>query len=215
MLRAGVWWCCDNASTSASVDDCVSCIDDDDDDDDDSGADADAGRGRAPAAARGGVRVADRLFETLDPTARAMRLPALRASAVVVDTVGFVSELPLELVAAFRATLEEVAEADVLVHVADATAPCRAAQRATVVGTLRAIGVPDDRLARMLEVRNKADALGGGDGGAAPAADAEELERGGGRGRVLSTSARTGAGIDDLVGAVEEALRGYPFPGRW
>ncbi len=110
------------------------------------------------------VESKDQLFATLDPTMRGLRLPSGRR-AILSDTVGFISELPTELVAAFRATLEEVAEADVILHVRDAAHPDSAAQRADVEtvldgmakeGTLDA-GWPS----RTIEVLNKADLLGG------------------------------------------------------
>ena len=77
----------------------------------------------------------DQLFATLDPTMRGLRLPSGRR-VILSDTVGFISELPHELVEAFRATLEEVAEADVILHVRDAAHPDSAAQRADVVAVL-------------------------------------------------------------------------------
>ncbi len=75
----------------------------------------------------------DQLFATLDPTMRGLRLPSGRR-VILSDTVGFISDLPTELVAAFRATLEEVAEADVILHVRDVAHPDTAAQRADVLG---------------------------------------------------------------------------------
>lgn len=81
------------------------------------------------------VAARDQLFATLDPTMRGLRLPSGRR-AILSDTVGFISELPTELVAAFRATLEEVAEADVILHVRDAAHPDSAAQRADVIAVL-------------------------------------------------------------------------------
>src|SRR6185437_8426212 len=81
------------------------------------------------------VGARDQLFATLDPTMRGLRLPSGRR-AILSDTVGFISELPTELVAAFRATLEEVAEADVILHVRDAAHPDSAAQRADVHAVL-------------------------------------------------------------------------------
>jgi len=108
----------------------------------------------------------DQLFATLDPTMRGLRLPSGRR-AILSDTVGFISELPHELVAAFRATLEEVAEADVILHVRDAAHPDSAAQRADVVAVLEdmvADGALDtDWPSRTIEVLNKADLLGGVD----------------------------------------------------
>jgi GTP-binding protein HflX len=110
------------------------------------------------------VAARDQLFATLDPTMRGLRLPSGRR-AIMSDTVGFISELPHELVAAFRATLEEVAEADVILHVRDAAHPDSAAQRADVVAVLEdmvADGALDaDWPVRTIEVLNKADLIGG------------------------------------------------------
>src|SRR6478735_3550367 len=110
------------------------------------------------------VYAADQLFATLDPTMRGLRLPSGRR-VILSDTVGFISELPHELVEAFRATLEEVAEADVILHVRDAAHPDSAAQRADVVAVLDDM-VADEALdadwpARTIEVLNKADLMGG------------------------------------------------------
>jgi GTP-binding protein HflX len=110
------------------------------------------------------VAARDQLFATLDPTMRGTLLPSGRR-AILSDTVGFISELPHELVAAFRATLEEVAEADVILHVRDAAHPDSAAQRADVVAVLEdmvADGALDaDWPSRCIEVLNKADLMGG------------------------------------------------------
>src|ERR1019366_5904507 len=89
------------------------------------------------------VMVRDQLFATLDPTMRGLRLPSGRR-AILSDTVGFISELPTELVAAFRATLEEVSEADVILHVRDISHPDSAAQRADVLAVLA--DMVDDRM---------------------------------------------------------------------
>src|ERR1700757_1041260 len=106
----------------------------------------------------------DQLFATLDPTMRGFLLPSGR-NIILSDTVGFISELPTELVAAFRATLEEVAEADLLLHVRDISHPDTAAQArdvTNVLGRLAADGALDeDWPKRTLEVLNKADLLGG------------------------------------------------------
>ena len=106
----------------------------------------------------------DQLFATLDPTMRGLTLPSGR-KAILSDTVGFISELPTELVAAFRATLEEVAEADVILHVRDAAHPDSAAQRGDVLAVLDGMvrdGVLDAGWpARTIEVMNKADLIGG------------------------------------------------------
>ncbi len=110
------------------------------------------------------VMAKDQLFATLDPTMRGMRLPSGR-QVILSDTVGFISELPTELVAAFRATLEEVAEADVILHVRDAAHPDSAAQRMDVIGVLDGMvadGAIDEAWpARTIEVLNKADLMGG------------------------------------------------------
>ena len=112
------------------------------------------------------VTARDQLFATLDPTMRGLRLPSGRR-VILSDTVGFISELPHELVASFRATLEEVAEADVILHVRDAAHPDSAAQRADVVTVLEdmvADGALDaDWQSRTIEVLNKADLMGGVD----------------------------------------------------
>jgi GTPase len=110
------------------------------------------------------VTARDQLFATLDPTMRGLVLPSGR-KIILSDTVGFISELPHELVAAFRATLEEVAEADVILHVRDAAHPESAAQRADVLAVLEDM-VTDVTLdpawpERTIEVLNKADLLGG------------------------------------------------------
>jgi GTPase len=110
------------------------------------------------------VAARDQLFATLDPTMRGLALPSGRR-AILSDTVGFVSDLPHELIAAFRATLEEVAEADVILHVRDAAHPDSAAQRSDVVAVLDDMvadgGLDADWPERTIEVLNKADLLGG------------------------------------------------------
>ena len=110
------------------------------------------------------VHAEDQLFATLDPTMRSIALPS-GAPAILSDTVGFISDLPTELVAAFRATLEEVAEADVILHVRDIAHPDTAAQKADVLGVLAGM-VKDGTLdaswpKRTIDVLNKADLLGG------------------------------------------------------
>jgi GTP-binding protein HflX len=110
------------------------------------------------------VSARDQLFATLDPTMRGLRLPSAR-HVILSDTVGFISELPTELVAAFRATLEEVAEADIILHVRDAAHPDTTAQRADVIAVLGRM-VDDGALDadwpdHTIEVLNKADLLGG------------------------------------------------------
>jgi GTPase len=142
------------------------------------------------------VTARDQLFATLDPTMRGLRLPSGRA-VILSDTVGFISELPHELVEAFRATLEEVAEADVILHVRDAAHPETAAQRADVLKVLESM-VADGTLdaawpERTIEVLNKADLLGGVTQVAA-------------RAGTVAVSAITGEGLDALRTAIDERV---------
>jgi GTP-binding protein HflX len=147
------------------------------------------------------VTARDQLFATLDPTMRGTQLPSGRR-AILSDTVGFISDLPTELVAAFRATLEEVAEADVILHVRDAAHPDSAAQRADVVAVLdgmAADGTLDaDWPARTIEVLNKADLLGG-----VAQVPLRPSNTGGG---AVAVSAITGEGLADLRGAVDARI---------
>ncbi len=142
------------------------------------------------------VHARDQLFATLDPTMRGLRLPSGRR-VILSDTVGFISDLPTELVAAFRATLEEVAEADVILHVRDAAHPDSAAQRADVLAVLDGMardGTLDvDFATRTIEVLNKADLLGG----------AENLPQKPG---AVALSAITGEGLDSLARALDARI---------
>jgi len=142
------------------------------------------------------VTARDQLFATLDPTMRGLRLPSSRR-AILSDTVGFISQLPHELVEAFRATLEEVAEADVILHVRDAAHPDSAAQRVDVVKVLDdmvADGALDaDWPARTIEVLNKADLMGG---------VAQVPERPG----AIAVSAITGEGLPALKAAIDDRI---------
>jgi GTP-binding protein HflX len=108
------------------------------------------------------VMAEDLLFATLDPTMRAIRLPGVE-KAILSDTVGFISDLPTQLVAAFRATLEEVTGADVICHVRDMANPSHAAQKKQVMEVLADLGVVDkdtgDSSIPILEVWNKCDLL--------------------------------------------------------
>ncbi|KAH0670970.1 hypothetical protein KY290_026402 [Solanum tuberosum] len=98
----------------------------------------------------------DRLFATVDPKLRSVILPSGR-KVLLSDTVGFISELPIQLVEAFHATLEEVVEADLLVHVLDSSAPNLNEQREAVLQVLGQIGVSEQKLQNMIEVWNKID----------------------------------------------------------
>ena len=141
------------------------------------------------------VMAEDQLFATLDPTMRGIALPSGR-QIILSDTVGFISELPTELVAAFRATLEEVAEADVLLHVRDVAHPDTQAQAADVRAVLNRMakeGTLDERWQdRTLEVLNKADLLGG-------VADVVQ-------GEAVAISALTGEGLPRLLAVIDARL---------
>ena len=150
---------------------------------------------------RAQVMAADMLFATLDPTLRAITLPH-GAKAILSDTVGFISDLPTMLVAAFRATLEEVVEADVILHVRDATHEDTEAQLKDVEEVLRELGIAPEEEGRLIEVWNKVDRLG---------ADAREqlvnvAERRAADDRPVIVSALTGEGLDRLLDAIEARL---------
>ena len=100
----------------------------------------------------------DLLFATLDPKMREIKLPS-RRSAILSDTVGFVSDLPTTLIAAFRATLEEVLSADIVVHVRDISHPDTEAQKADVMNVLEELGLREDADRPFVEVLNKIDLL--------------------------------------------------------
>jgi len=145
-----------------------------------------------------GVLQADQLFATLDPTLRRLPLPGAQ-TAVLADTVGFISQLPHELVAAFRATLEETRSADLLLHVVDAEPSERARHIQDVEGVLADIGAGD--VPRIM-VYNKIDAL---DGRGIDTSARVDRDAHGAVERVW-LSAVTGAGIALLLGAIAERL---------
>jgi len=146
-----------------------------------------------------GVYAQDQLFATLDPTMRAIRLPSGR-TCILSDTVGFISDLPTQLVEAFRATLEEVAAADVILHVRDIAHPDSAAQRADVLGVMEEMAEgPHATLdaawqERVVEVLNKADLLGGIEAVTRRAPEA------------VAVSALTGEGLEELRQAIDRRL---------
>ena len=145
------------------------------------------------------VQAKDQLFATLDPTMRQMTLPSGRP-AILSDTVGFVADLPTDLVAAFRATLEEVRTADLVVHVRDVAHPETEAQRADVLSVLSGLGMAD--LAdegRLFEFWNKHDLLS--------TADAERMTTAAARrDDVIFGSAATGIGLDEALSKVDLRL---------
>jgi len=150
-----------------------------------------------------GVLADAKMFATLDPTVRPLTLPS-RRRVLVSDTVGFIRNLPTTLVKAFRATLEEVNEAALVLHIVDASSPAAAEHTAHVLKVLAEIGAGE--VPRIL-VLNKTDRL------ADPAADPGALERrllgeGGMHGeiRAVTISALTGAGLESLLAAIDETL---------
>ena len=150
---------------------------------------------------RAEVLAENMLFATLDPTSRAIDLPH-GERAILSDTVGFISDLPTMLVAAFRATLEDVIEADVLLHVRDVSHGETEAQAGDVAGVLRDLGIDPGDAERLIEVWNKADLLAPDERERlANAAERMPAER-----RPVLVSAVTGEGIDDLLAAIEGRL---------
>ncbi len=147
------------------------------------------------------VLAKDMLFATLDPTMRGVRLPGAGGGQgrriILSDTVGFISDLPTELVAAFRATLEEVLEADLILHVRDISHPETEEQAADVAGILDNLGVDED--VELIEVWNKIDALSPETRAALRRTDARTEG-------VQAVSALTGEGLADLVTAIDAHL---------
>ncbi|MHC3127859.1 GTPase HflX [Brevundimonas sp. GN22] len=135
----------------------------------------------------------DLLFATLDTTQRTIKLPQGRP-AIIADTVGFISDLPHELVESFRATLEEVGEADLILHVRDIASPDTEAQRKDVEEVLNQIPTPEGRTRRILEVWNKIDLLDD----EAKEAILGQSERLAKEGKAVAVSAWTGEGIETL-----------------
>jgi GTP-binding protein HflX len=148
-----------------------------------------------------GVLAEDMLFATLDPTLRRVRLPH-GTPIILSDTVGFISDLPTHLVAAFRATLEEVVEADLVLHLRDISDPDTAAQAEDVERILGDLGVDASDTNRVVEVWNKIDLLDEG--------NRERLlaEGAGGKAPPIAISAATGEGIDTLKALIETRVSG-------
>jgi GTPase len=146
------------------------------------------------------VLVEDQVFATLDPTMRELRLPS-RRKIILSDTVGFISDLPTMLVAAFRATLEEVVEADLILHVRDISHAESDAQALDVESVLRDLGI-DTRLAdsKVMEVWNKIDQFDEA-GQAGLRLDADRRDR-----PPVLVSALTGAGLDELFSVIDTRL---------
>lgn len=144
------------------------------------------------------VMAEDLLFATLDPTMRSVELPSGR-SVILSDTVGFVSDLPTDLVAAFRATLEEVIAADIVVHVRDVAHADTEAQRKDVLEVLASLGLDPDAGGIFVEALNKIDLL-------SPEAHAVTLNRAQRNTDVVGLSALTGEGLDDLFILFDQKL---------
>ncbi|MBB3566155.1 GTPase HflX [Rhizobium sp. BK491] len=148
-----------------------------------------------------GVLAEDMLFATLDPTLRRMKLPHGR-TVILSDTVGFISDLPTHLVAAFRATLEEVLEADLILHVRDLSDDDNQAQSADVMRILGDLGIGEAEGAeRILEVWNKIDRL-------EPEAHDAIVQKASTAENVIAVSAITGEGVDRLMDEISRRLSG-------
>lgn len=148
-----------------------------------------------------GVLAEDMLFATLDPTLRRIRLPQGRM-VIMSDTVGFISDLPTHLVAAFRATLEEVLEADLILHVRDMADPENAAQAGDVLRILTDLGITEaEQGTRIVEVWNKIDLL-------EPEAREALLTKAQGNPSAMAVSAISGEGIDELLSELARRLSG-------
>ncbi|HAC02005.1 GTPase HflX [Brevundimonas naejangsanensis] len=151
------------------------------------------------------VMAKDLLFATLDTTQRTIRLPQGRP-AIIADTVGFVSDLPHELVESFRATLEEVGEADLILHVRDIASPDSAAQAKDVEAVLEQISTPEGKTRRILEVWNKIDLLEA-ETRETVVGQAERLAR---EGTAVAVSAWTGEGIEGLRDTIASLIDDDP-----
>ena len=143
------------------------------------------------------VLARDQLFATLDPTMRRVVLPSGQ-NIILSDTVGFISDLPTDLVAAFRATLEEVTEADVILHVRDVSHPDSLAQQADVQAVMADLGIAESA-GHVLEVLNKADLLAGPERG-------HLTQRVEGQPDSVLCSALTGEGCVDVLALIDQRL---------
>ena len=149
-----------------------------------------------------GVLAEDMLFATLDPTLRRVRLPH-GTTVILSDTVGFISDLPTHLIAAFRATLEEVVEADLVLHLRDISDPDTAAQAEDVERILADLGVDASDAEHVIEVWNKVDLLDEANRARLIAEGSDPA-----KGPPIAVSAITGEGIPALVEIIETRLSG-------
>ena len=144
-----------------------------------------------------GAVARDQLFATLDPAMRLIQLPS-RPPAILADTVGFISDLPTQLIASFRATLEEVQEADLILHVRDISSPDTAAQKEDVEAVLQELGITSENRS-ILQILNKADKVS--------ADERQRLELQASRdGGSVVLSARTGEGLPALLTSIDRIL---------
>eukprot|EP01035_Chromulina_nebulosa_P020537 gene20537-26637_t len=148
------------------------------------------------------VYAADVLFATLDPTTRIVTMPGLKCPNILLtDTVGFISKIPTQLVAAFRATLEEISEADVLLHVIDVSNPAWKKQEAAVLKELTNMGLTNKPI---VTVWNKIDLV--------PEISEQFKYLASKQSQTIAISAVSGEGTDSLMPALEQALRSYLEP---
>jgi GTPase len=152
------------------------------------------------------VGAGDMLFATLDPTMRRLELPSGR-TAILSDTVGFISDLPTHLVAAFRATLEEVTEADIVVHVCDSQHPDSDAQRQDVLAVLADLGLGEVAGNGLIEAMNKLDLVD-------PARRAGLASRASRDWHSVALSAMTGEGCESLLATIDRGLESDIRPVR-
>jgi len=147
---------------------------------------------------RADVMAEDMLFATLDPTMRGLTLPSGRR-IILSDTVGFISHLPTQLIAAFRATLEEVTEADIIVHVRDIAHPETDAQKADVERVMKDLGIEEGEDRPVIEALNKIDLLD-------PDSRREIVNRSTQDPRKVALSAISGKGVVQLLGAIDSEM---------
>lgn len=146
------------------------------------------------------VMVADMLFATLDPTMRQLDLPS-GETVILSDTVGFITDLPLDLIAAFRATLEEVVSADVILHVRDVSDPEHEAQKESVDAVLEDLGLtPGEGERPIIEVLNKIDLL-------EPETRARLREQAARQDLAIAVSALSGEGLENLSALIARCLQ--------
>jgi GTP-binding protein HflX len=155
---------------------------------------------------RSSVDAGDMLFGTLDPTMRRLELPSGR-TAILSDTVGFISDLPTHLVAAFRATLEEVTEADIVVHVCDIHHPDSNAQRQDVLAVLSDLGLGEAAGNGLIEAMNKIDLVD-------PESRAGFASRASRDPHSVALSAISGEGCEALLATIDRGLESDIRPVR-